>query len=109
MASMDNQNFSYKFVSLNETVDGVNKLNSKKASQVIDITVNPLSANFIKWSNALKQFVVKLPTNCLSVFDHFVGLALKGLKLVKKTKILYYFIFFIISAMPYQVALFDLH
>ena len=22
---------------------------------------------------------LKLPTNCLSVFDHFVGLALKGL------------------------------
>ena len=87
---MDNQNFSYKFVSLNETVDGVNKLNSKKASQVIqviNITVNPLSTNFIKWSNTLKQFVGKLPTNCLSVFDHFVGLALKRLKLVKQTKI----------------------
>ena len=84
---MDNQNFSYKFVSLNETVDGVNKLNSKKASQVIDITVNPLSTNFIKWSNTLKQFVGKFPTNCLSVFDHFVGLALKRLKLVKQTKI----------------------
>ena len=41
---------------------------------------NPLSANFTKWSNTLKQFVGKLPTNCLSVFDHFVGLALKGLK-----------------------------
>ena len=27
----------------------------------------------------LKQFVGKLPMNCLSVFDHFVGLALKGL------------------------------
>ena len=26
-----------------------------------------------------KQFVGKLPTNCLSVFDHFAGLALKGL------------------------------
>ena len=25
------------------------------------------------------QFVGNLPTNCLSVFDHFVGLALKGL------------------------------
>ena len=23
-----------------------------------------------------------LPTNCLSVFDHFVGLALKGLNLI---------------------------
>ena len=27
----------------------------------------------------LKQFVGKLPTNCLSVFEHFVELALKGL------------------------------
>ena len=41
---------------------------------------NPLSAKFIKWSNTLKQFVGKLPTNCLSVFDHFSGLALKGLR-----------------------------
>ena len=41
--------------------------------------MNPLSANPTKWSNTLKQFVGKLPTNCLSVFDHFVGLALKGL------------------------------
>ena len=41
--------------------------------------INPLSANFTKWSNILKQFVSNLPTNGLSVFDHFVGLALKGL------------------------------
>ena len=41
--------------------------------------INPLSANFTKWSNTLKLFVGKLSTNCLSVFDHFVGLALKGL------------------------------
>ena len=41
---------------------------------------NTLSANPTKWSNTLKQFVGKLPTNCLSVFDHFVKLALKGLK-----------------------------
>ena len=40
---------------------------------------NPLSANFTKWSNPLKQFFHKSPTNCLDVFDHFVGLALKGL------------------------------
>ena len=45
---------------------------------------NPLSANFIKWSNTLTQFVGNLPTNCLSMFDHFVGLALKGLKSVVK-------------------------
>ena len=31
-------------------------------------TLNPLSANPTKWSN------------CLSVFDHFVGLVLKGLR-----------------------------
>ena len=37
------------------------------------------SANFTKWSNTLKQFLDKLATNCLSVFDHFVGLALKRL------------------------------
>ena len=41
---------------------------------------NAISANFRKWSNTLKQFVGNLPTNCLSVFGHFVGLALKGLK-----------------------------
>ena len=43
---------------------------------------NPLSTNFTNWSNTLKQFIGKLPTNCLSVFDHFVGLALKGLRLM---------------------------
>ena len=42
--------------------------------------LNPLSTNPTKWSNTLKQFVGKLPKNYLSVFDHFVGLALKGLK-----------------------------
>ena len=42
--------------------------------------LNPLSAKFIKWSNTLKQIVSKLPTICLSVFDHFSGLALKGLR-----------------------------
>ena len=40
---------------------------------------NALSTNFTKWSNTLKQFVGNLPTNILSVFGHFVGLALKGL------------------------------
>ena len=42
----------------------------------------PLHANPTKWSNTLKQLVGKLPTNCLSVFDHSVGLALKGLRLI---------------------------
>ena len=44
------------------------------------VQFNPLSANFTKWSNTLRHFVSKLPTNCLSVFDHFAELALKGLK-----------------------------
>ena len=42
--------------------------------------LNPLSANITKWSNTLKQFIAKFPMNFLSVFDHFVGLALKGLR-----------------------------
>ena len=40
--------------------------------------INLLSANPTKWSNtqAIRQL---LPANCLSVFGHFVGLALKVL------------------------------
>ena len=41
--------------------------------------VNPLSAKPTKCSNVLKKIRRLLPKNCLSVFDHFVGLALKGL------------------------------
>ena len=41
--------------------------------------LNPLSANPEKWSNTLKQIVGNLPAICLSVFDHFMNLALKGL------------------------------
>ena len=41
----------------------------------LDIII-PLSANPTKWSKTLKQFLGKLPTNCLSVFVHFVKLAL---------------------------------
>ena len=43
------------------------------------IEINPLTASPTKWSNTLKQFLGNLLTNCLSVFDHFVKLALKGL------------------------------
>ena len=49
--------------------------------QKINNEFNPLNSNRTKWSNILKQFVGKLPTNYLSVFVHFVKLALKGLKL----------------------------
>ena len=40
--------------------------------------LNHLSANFTKLPNT-QTILGKLPMNCLSVFDHFVGLALKGL------------------------------
>ena len=53
------------------------------------ICLNPLSANFRKWSNTLKQFVGIFPTNSLSVFDYFVGLALKGLRLASDRVVLY--------------------
>ena len=43
------------------------------------LKVNPLSINPTKWSNTLKQLVGNLPTNCLSVFDYLMKLALKGL------------------------------
>ena len=48
-----------------------------------NIGLNPLSVNLTKWPNILKQFVGNLPTNYLSVLDHFVGLALKTVKCVK--------------------------
>ena len=38
--------------------------------------------NSTTWSNTFKQFASKLTTICLSVFVNFVGLALKGLKLL---------------------------
>ena len=42
--------------------------------------IKPLSVNLTKWSNTLKQFVIEQPMNFLSVFDHFMRLALKRLK-----------------------------
>ena len=46
--------------------------------------IYPLSSNLIKWSNTLKQFVGKLPTKCLSVFDHFMELALKEFRRLER-------------------------
>ena len=43
------------------------------------VILKPLSANSTKGPNTLKQLFPNLPKNCLRVFDHFVGLALKGL------------------------------
>ena len=47
--------------------------------KVLSSIINPLSANPTKWSNTLKLFVGNTRQIVLSVFDHFVGLALKGL------------------------------
>ena len=46
----------------------------------LNIFFKPLSANPTKWPNTLKQFIGKLPTNGLSMFGHFLNLALKGLR-----------------------------
>ena len=43
------------------------------------VFLNPLSADPEKWSNKLKQIAGNFPTICLSVFDHFMNLALKRL------------------------------
>ena len=45
----------------------------------LELCIKPLNANPEKWPNTLKQIVGNLPTICLSVFDHFMSLALKGL------------------------------
>ena len=42
----------------------------------------PLSANPTKLSSTFKQYISNLLTNCLSVFDHFVGLVFKRLYLL---------------------------
>ena len=45
MTSMDNPKFSFRFVSLNETQDGINKLNSKKALEATDVQVKIVKEN----------------------------------------------------------------
>ena len=45
MNDMDNPKFSFRLVSLNETLDGVNKLNLKRASQATDILVKIIKEN----------------------------------------------------------------
>ena len=50
-----------------------------RSNSLVITLLKPLNANPKKWSNTLKQLNGKLLTNCLSVFNHFVGLALEGL------------------------------
>ena len=66
---------SWKSILCKSQLELFNKLIEENAFNFF----NSLNANYTKWSNTLKQFVGKLSTNCLSVFDHFVKLALKGL------------------------------
>ena len=69
------------YITLFRIVGYVSFILYKLDSNVIKLVriINPLSANPTKWSNTLKEFVGNLPTNSLSVFGHFVGLALEGL------------------------------
>ena len=48
--------------------------------KTVHTNLNALKHQPHKMLNTLKQFVGKLPTNCLNVFDYFVGLTLKGFK-----------------------------
>ena len=41
--------------------------------------LNPFSANLTKMVKHTQTVCRQKPTNCLSVFDHLVGLALQGL------------------------------
>ena len=63
-----NENMKYVFLSITTST----------TMSLFLIAIIPLSTNPISWSNILKQFVSNLPTNCLSVFDHFVGLVPRG-------------------------------
>ena len=54
----------------------------QKCDEQTGVFFNPFNTNPTKWSNTLKQIRRQQPTNCLSVFDHFVGPALKGLKYI---------------------------
>ena len=51
--------------------------NDLKLSEKLGL-IKPLSGNPTKWLITLKQFVSSLQKSSLSVFDYFVGLALKG-------------------------------
>ena len=73
------QTIKLRFV-LSDYESSYNELLWLSGSCATNVRLNPLSAKLTKWPNTLKQFVVSLPMNCLSVFGHFVGLALKGLK-----------------------------
>ena len=62
---------------LNTNVANTLLVRAQCDADFISEMVNPLGGNPTNWSNTLKQFVGKVPMNCLIVFGHFVKLALK--------------------------------
>ena len=56
-----------------------------KNSFVAEVTFKPQSHKMVKHAQTIRR---QKPTNCLSVFDHFVELALKVLKNNAKTPLL---------------------
>ena len=52
---------------------------TNEVAGIYSLVFNYLSANPTKWPTTLKQFFGSLPTNFLSVFDRFGGMALEVL------------------------------
>ena len=71
-----------KILQMFETLQGLQKKKQERSVRnPVRRTFNPLSGNpphkMVKHTQTIHRL---LPTNCLSVFDHFVGLALEGLR-----------------------------
>ena len=78
ICAKDNQPVAnWHCINLALTIKGILKMLLRHCRYFHFSNINPSGANITKWSNTLKQFVDKLLTNCLSVFEHFVGLMLK--------------------------------
>ena len=77
---MYHENVCFILQELSKLIDLAVTFDRFVAQLTCNNSINPLNAKITKWSNTLKQFTSKLPTNFLSVFDHFVGLAFKGLR-----------------------------
>ena len=88
MTSMDNQKFSFRFVSLNETVNGDKKLNHKKALQATDIPAKTIKENkdvisfyvFHNFNNALSSCSFPAALKYLTYGRHLKRMT----KLIKK-------------------------
>ena len=64
-----------------ETLARNGLMRNKNLRSCLDF-LNPLSANPNKMFKHTQTIRPLLPTNCLSVFDHFVGMALEGLRML---------------------------